>query len=314
MSQAAIERGIRPPSGTDIASADRIYRNVLTGIIPGVREHARSLKQKAIFALGGGLGLLEVACGSGTPISQPNPEQPTATEPARATATAVGIGANFVPTGNAEIDNIQKRLLDPATKAQVSEEDILKFNDATLNRANATATAEAQAQKTPTPEGKTRQCDILSPEACATGEYIEWTRPDGEKLKGIGFILKPGEEIKYPKEGLLVSAILIQQPSVYRGVQVIARTKDGSETYAYYGNFNLDKIKASDLPPNTVGIIADSDLTVFEGQPYNLVFASSPVLETFAPISKGPLKRINNKVPENPASNTAFFYGITPPK
>lgn len=175
--------------------------------------------------------------------------------------------------------------------------------------------ATAEAQKSPTPvEVKTLQCDILSPEACATGEYIEWNRPDGEKLRGIGFILKPGELVKLPKEGLAVSTRIIEQPYVYRGIGVTAMAKDGSETYVYYANLDPTRLKLVDLPPNTVGIIADSNLTVFESQPYNLVFASFPGMEKFTPITKGTPKAINNKVPGNPASNTAFFYDVAPPK
>ena len=173
-------------------------------------------------------------------------------------------------------------------------------------------------KETPTPvEVKKLNCDILSPEACATGEYIEWTRPDGEKLRGIGFVLKPGEEIRLPKEGLLVSTKIIQQPSAYRGVQVIAKTPDNSETYQYYGRLAPDKLKESDLPPNTAGIIGDSDLTVFEDQPYNLIFKGpDPFMEKFAPITKTKdhPKVINNKVPGNQAANIALFYGLTPPK
>lgn len=185
-----------------------------------------------------------------------------------------------------------------------------KGSDLPPNPPKETPTPEA----TKTPEVKTLQCDILSPEACATGEYIEWNRPDGAKLKGFGFVLKPGEEVKLPKEGLAVSTRIIQQPSVYRGVQVIATTKDSSEEYAYYANLDPTKLKLSELPPNTVGIIADSNLTVFEGHPYNLVFGSFPVMKKFAPITKNPPKVINNKVPGEPAANTAFFYGVTPPK
>lgn len=256
-------------------------------------------------ALTGTTGLLAFACAP-QEVKKPaivEPAQPTATAEARATATAIGVGQVLVPTGNKEIDDIGQRLV---RGEKVDESDILKWNAAISARAESTATAEAK---------KTLQCDILSPEACAGGEYIEWNRPDGEKLKGVGFVLKPGEEARLPKEGLLVSTTILQQPDVYRGVRVIAKTPDNSETYQYYGNLSPDKLKKSDLPPNTVGIIADSDLTVFEGWPYNLIFKGPDTfMERFVPITKNPVKVINNKVPDNQASNIPFFYGLTPPK
>jgi len=112
-----------------------------------------------------------------SPLSTPEPARAAVTVPARPTATPVGVGSVFIPTGNEEIDSIQKRLLDSDARGKVQEDDILKFNQAIEARAKATATAEAQ--KPATPEKKPIFSKLFPGIDISNAEIIPYTDAQG---------------------------------------------------------------------------------------------------------------------------------------
>lgn len=160
------------------------------------------------------------------------------------------------------------------------------------------------------------ECSILSsPETCVTGEYIEWTAPDGvTKLRGIGFMAKPGDVIKIPK-ALQVSKTAIEQPNVYRGIRLTGKTMDNSETYQYWGSFDLENLGTKNLEAGTVTTVAEGGQTVFPDQPYTFIFRGPQHFmdNEFPEVTKQVPKIINNPIPNNPAPGSAVFYGIPVP-
>ncbi len=282
--------GLQGPSPFDISHADRIQKAVVSGLVPGLKDHAKDWKTRVGLTFASALGLLTVIACSPAKAGE-NPIPPTG-------IGGPGLIKTFAETARRSVQN---SAIEEANRKADAE------------AATATAVAQAEAQKPPTPEVKTLQCDILSPEACATGEYIEWNSARGIKLRGIGFTLKLGEEIYLPKDGLAVSKVVLKQPDIYNGVFLATMSKDGQESYGYWGNISTDLIKPGSL---LAGTITDAKSTVFEDQPYNLIFVASPTfMEKFAGITKNPPKAINNKVPgEEQAANVPIFYGVTPPK
>lgn len=173
-------------------------------------------------------------------------------------------------------------------------------------------TATAEAQKTPTPNPDEERgivgYNVFSLETRAatkaSEQYLEWNSPKGNKIKGIGWVLKPEDVVKI-NGGLIVSVKILEQPYVYSGVMVLADTPDGSRSYLLLGNFDKNNLSKGILT------IAKDGPPVFNGEPYTFAYATESEAELkgeFPESTKTSPKEINNKVPENQANNTAVSY------
>ena len=183
---------------------------------------------------------------------------------------------------------------------------------------------EAENKSAPKPEVKAFDCGILSPEACATGEYIQWTVPSGRKFTGIGFVLKAGEEIKIP-ENLQVAGEELPQPHTYNGFLITAARKDGTGEFNYFGSIRPTENKGQpliekvgkDLPAGTVvGTIDESKTTVFKESKHNLVvvFPTDKLENTFIDQTQKPPREINNTPVKATAGGGFEFFDVKPPK
>jgi len=179
----------------------------------------------------------------------------------------------------------------------------------------ATATFEPSPTVTSTPEVKKIEpfdCGILSPEACATGEYIQWNRPDGQPLRGMGFKLKAKEGIKIP-ESLVVAALKFKEGTNYRGNLIKGISQDGKRVFNYYGDVIPDPEKnigntGKSFPAETViATIEGTGLTVFPESEYNLIvqFPTVNDLKNNHPEQTiGTPKIINNQPITTPGGST----------
>lgn len=293
---SAIERGIQDPSILDKTRAETVHTDVLSGKIPGSRDHVKSWKLRVASILSGGLGLLSVACGG--PREIPSATNTTIETP-RPTATARPGGPDIKYK-----DPRLNELFDKITKKQADEKEIIEYNkgaEAEQSQAAALATAEAQKPTpTPTPEVvKEIQCGILSPENCAKGEYIKWKSPTGRDVFGVGFVLKSGVSVMTP-EDLVVAGSEIKQPHTYSGYYIDALSKDGKRNYLYFGDItpsNITGVGSMKIAGTEIGKIADTSNPVFDGTPYNLVVHypdDTSLKSTFTEFTPATLKIISN--------------------
>lgn len=119
-------------------------------------------------------------------------------------------------------------------------------------------------------------CKVLTPEACAKGKYIQWNRPDGQPIKGMGFKLSAKEEIKIP-EMLVVSAVRFKEGANYRGNLITGLSQDGTRVFNYIGDIIPDPEKeigntGKSFPAGTIiATTGGIDLTVFPESEYTFI-------------------------------------------
>ncbi len=180
----------------------------------------------------------------------------------------------------------------------------------------------------PKPEAKIEpfDCGILSPEACATGAYIEWRVPKSPQsietipVRGMGYVLKPGEKVRI-REDLIVATSEYPSDSLYHGNLVSGVKKDGSGRITYIGNVipseGVGKIGKPFASGAVVGTMRESDLTVFNNEPYNLVtiFRTEEDYKIADPEQiKNPPKKINNQTLGTMPSQGSIYFDVKPPQ
>lgn len=205
----------------------------------------------------------------------------------------------------------------------ITESPIVPTATATAKSDLATATVEPSHTATSTPEAKKIEpfdCKILSPEACATGEYIQWNRPDGQPLTGIGFKLDTGEKVRI-SENLVVAGFKVNQPDTYNGYIVTALNRNGTRKFNYFiGNFtplNIGRVGIELAAETTIGRIGGSD-TVFKESNHNLIvlFPSEADLKgAFSEQTKNQPIIINNESKSGKNNNSSgVFFDVKPPQ
>lgn len=189
---------------------------------------------------------------------------------------------------------------------------------------------EPPATATATPEAKKGfDCGILSPEACATGKYIEWRVPKGPQttetipVRGMGFTLEVNEVIRI-SEDLQVAGEELPQGHFYNGYNITAPRKDGKR-YLYWGAMKpaVDNNKepvigkfGKNLSAGTVVARITSKNSVFKGKPYNfvVVYPSEEELKNiFSEQTKNLPELITNQTMTSEAGEGVIFFGVKPP-
>lgn len=106
------------------------------------------------------------------------------------------------------------------------------------------------------PEIPPFDCGILSPEACASGQYVKWILPSKREVYGIAFNLKKGAEIKITAE----SQVAASKGSEGLGYSITAVNRKSGERLEMFGDFKPAKELTNtgkNLPAGS--IIAESD-------------------------------------------------------
>lgn len=166
---------------------------------------------------------------------------------------------------------------------------------------------------------------ILSPEAEATGVYVQWKLPSGRMATGMAFTLKKDEPIKIPKalqvagsenaayNGYGVSAVTDGQRYGFLGDIIPAKEKKegDDEESPIIGNVGKD-LKAGTI----VGTIAGSGKTVFADAEFNflVLYPTDEELKNTFKEQGAKLPRTVNLWDPNAkptAGNT--FFGVKPP-
>lgn len=284
-------------------SRNRRFEQIL-GLTP-FEPKPRGKARVALILAGAGVALF-TACGP----SAPKEVVSSTPIPARPTATPVGTGETYVPTGIKDTDAIGQKLVDQNNKTQkgeiipesekVPESDILKFNAAI--RARQSATAEAGNSSKDTPPAKGFENGMISAEAYTKAEYITWDIPGGGgKAEAIALVLGPNEKFTLPKAAQVaaVPRTLDNKPNGYR-ITII--DKDGSQiniTGDVAPTEGIGEV-GKEFPSGTViGTSRGSGLTNFPGYPYTqlVIYDNSSQLRIGYPDqTKFPPKPIDNKI------------------
>ncbi|HLC97033.1 MAG TPA: hypothetical protein VJH97_06960 [Candidatus Nanoarchaeia archaeon] len=169
------------------------------------------------------------------------------------------------------------------------------------------------------PEIPPFDCGILSPEACASGDKIQWNRPDGKPMIGMGFKLKPSEQLRIPQK-LVVAGYELKQPHTYTGYTIQAISRDGKTEINYLGSINsinltnTGKEFTGDTP---IGEIDASGRKVFKEADYNLIvwFSDEGEIGKYFPQQalKPPLIVNNGQVSSQPQLGMTF-WDVQPPR
>jgi hypothetical protein len=252
---------------------------------------------RGAFFIGGGLLLNRCM-----PTPEPTPPAPTDVPMALAPGgetTVVAIQREMNATALAETSTPTPKPADTPTVSPTATE-----------TSKPTSTPEPTATSTPETI-KVFDCDILSPEACATGEYIQWKVSSGLTVKGVGFTLKEGEEIKIPKKSV-VAGSEYKQPHTYNGFGI--KAIEGGVVAYYVGNIEpvgLTNVGKEKDGGTVVGKIKKNPGTVFKDTKYNLVifFSSEKALMEAFPdqITNSPIEINNQSVKPSGGSGKAFY-------
>lgn len=265
---------------------------------PGIKGYLSNLKKTIVqnpwtlraVAAANILPLVASGCApeaKGTDSIQPTsePTRTTAAAPSvtaespRLTATAIPRGANIPITGDARIDAITERLVNPSTKPSVPEQDIIDWNSAMLAidaSVNATATAEAQkpeptkAPAIPTAEiEKNIPCEILPKEYCGKVDLILQETPAG--IMNILGVKLPKEVPIRAKKGQVQKTELGADVAFFRGFRATIFNPENPNKLRYKitGDFKPNDMITSNMEDGD--IIGYSQDTGIDMLGYNLI-------------------------------------------
>lgn len=321
-------RGIIGPSQADIAAADNTPRGPIR-------------KSRVLTAVGAALGLgtplLISACAS---PQRPAEVRSVSTPTAEPVYTPVAIGVSLPAECQTDPNAVKgwdittsKRPLTAADNPYIDALNacVLQANKSAEATATAIATtkpavapaAEPTRAATSTPEAKQGfDCGILSPEACAEADYIQWDTPFGNPAEAIAMAFKAGKKFKIP-EPMQVAAAEETYQGKPNGYRIVAARKDGSQIIIDGDVIPVGIGKVGkELPAGTV--IAESAESGFpvliEGYTQFIQFTSKEDLKKYFPKqTEIPPRIVINKAIPPSQSNTkggggVVFFGVQPPQ